>query len=334
VKFGLSLSGYLQHEGDGDMVQRFADVLDVVRLGRELGYDYIYAGHHYLSYPYQTLQPLMSLARLSAETGDMDLLSTMLMPHQNPVQLAEDVATLDVLSNGHIIIAAALGYREEEYEAFGVKHEDRIARMLENMELMKLLWSGDEITFHGEFNSVTGVHIGVKPIQQPHPRMWMTANGDGMIRRIARRGYVWYLNPHAAAETLARQVEMYKAIRAESGFGPVETMPMSRETFVAETKQKAIDTARPFLESKYKTYAAWGQDKALPGNEDFQRPFEELSAGRFIVGAPDDVITDLQGFKDIGVTHVSLRFGWPGTPKHVIEGAVRLAAKEVLPALR
>jgi alkanesulfonate monooxygenase SsuD/methylene tetrahydromethanopterin reductase-like flavin-dependent oxidoreductase (luciferase family) len=316
------------------MVQRFADVLDVVRLGRELGYDYIYAGHHYLSYPYQTLQPLMSLARLSAETGDMDLLSTMLMPHQNPVQLAEDVATLDVLSNGHIIIAAALGYREEEYEAFGVKHEDRIARMLENMELMKLLWSGDEITFHGEFNSVTGVHIGVKPIQQPHPRMWMTANGDGMIRRIARRGYVWYLNPHAAAETLARQVEMYKAIRAESGFGPVETMPMSRETFVAETKQKAIDTARPFLESKYKTYAAWGQDKALPGNEDFQRPFEELSAGRFIVGAPDDVITDLQGFKDIGVTHVSLRFGWPGTPKHVIEGAVRLAAKEVLPALR
>ncbi|MEE8518785.1 MAG: LLM class flavin-dependent oxidoreductase, partial [Dehalococcoidia bacterium] len=254
--------------------------------------------------------------------------------HQNPVQLAEDVATLDVLSNGHIIIAAALGYRDEEYEAFGVKHEDRIARMLENMELMKLLWSGEEVTFNGRFTSVTGVHLGVKPVQQPHPRMWMTANGDGMVRRIARMGSVWYLNPHAPFDTLARQVEMYKAVRAESGFGPAETMPMSRETFVAETKQKAIDIARPFLEGKYKTYAAWGQDKALPGDEDFQRPFEELSAGRFIVGGPDDVIEDLQRFKEIGVTHASLRLGWPGTPKDVIEGAMRLAAKEVLPALR
>lgn len=316
------------------MVQRFADVLDIVRLARELGYDYIYAGHHYLSYPYQTLQPLLSLSRLSAETGGMDLLSTMLMPHQNPVQLAEDVATLDVLSNGHIIIAAALGYRDEEYEAFGVKREERIARMLENMELMKLLWSGEQVTFQGKFNSVSGVHIGVKPVQVPHPRLWMAANGDGMVRRIARMGYVWYLNPHAPAETLARQIEMYKAVRAEAGFGTVDTMPMSRETFVAETKQKAIDTARPFLERKYKVYAEWGQDKVLPGDEDFQRPFEELSAGRFVVGSPDDVISDLQRFKEIGVTHASLRFGWPGTPKHVIEGAIRLAAKEVLPALR
>ena len=114
MRFGLSLSGLLQHSGDGDMVQRFADVLYLVRLGRDLGFDYIYAGQHYLSYPYQMLQPLMSLARLSAETGNMDMLSTVLVPLQNPVQMAEDIATLDVLSNGHVIINAALGYRDEE----------------------------------------------------------------------------------------------------------------------------------------------------------------------------------------------------------------------------
>jgi alkanesulfonate monooxygenase SsuD/methylene tetrahydromethanopterin reductase-like flavin-dependent oxidoreductase (luciferase family) len=334
MRFGLSLSGLLQHEGNADMVKRFDDVLGLVRLGRELGFDYVYSGHHYLTHPYQMLQPLLSLSRLSAETGDMDLLSTVLMPLQNPVQLAEEVATLDVLTNGHIIIASALGYRDEEYEAFGVTHEDRIARMLENQELMKLLWTGEEVTFHGRFTSVTGVHLGVKPVQKPHPRMWMTANGDGMVRRIARMGYVWYLNPHAPYDTLARQVEMYKAVRAESGFPPAETMPMSRETFVAETREKAITTARPFLESKYKTYAAWGQDKALPGDEDFEQPFEQLSAGRFIIGSPDDVITDLMKFKDMGVTDASLRFGWPGTPKEIVASAIRLAAKEVLPALR
>ena len=109
MKIGLSLSGLLQHEGSGDMVQRFADVLDLVRFGRELGFDYIYAGQHYLSYPYQMLQPLISMARLSAETDQMDLLSTVLVPLQNPVQMAEDIATLDVLTNGKVIINAALG---------------------------------------------------------------------------------------------------------------------------------------------------------------------------------------------------------------------------------
>ena len=334
MKLGLSLSGLLQHDGDADMVQRFADVLDLVRLGRELGFAYIYTGHHYLTHPYQMMQPIPALARLAAETGDMDLLSTILMPLQNPIRLAEEVATLDVITNGRIIIAPALGYRDEEYEAFGVTHQDRLRRMLECMELMKLLWTGEEVTFTGEFTQVTGVHLGMKPVQHPHPRMWMTANGDGMVRRIARMGYVWYLNPHAAFDTLARQVEMYKAVRDESGFGPVDTLPMSRETFVAETRQQAQDTARPFLEGKYRTYAAWGQDKAMPGEEDFTRSFDELSQGRFIVGDPDDVIADLTKFKEIGVTHASLRFGWPGTPKHVVEGAIRLAAKEVLPALQ
>jgi alkanesulfonate monooxygenase SsuD/methylene tetrahydromethanopterin reductase-like flavin-dependent oxidoreductase (luciferase family) len=114
----------------------------------------------------------------------------------------------------------------------------------------------------------------------------------------------------------------------------MNTLPMSRETFVAETRQKAQDIVRPFLEGKYKTYAAWGQDKAMPSEEDFTQSFDKLSKGRFIVGSPDDVIDDLTKFKEIGVTHASLRFGWPGTPKHVVERAIRLAAKEVLPALK
>ena len=72
----------------------------------------------------------------------MDMLSTILVPLQNPVQMAEDVATLDVLTNGRIIVNAALGYRDEEYEAFGVAREERIARMFETLRLARLLWAG------------------------------------------------------------------------------------------------------------------------------------------------------------------------------------------------
>ena len=334
MKFGLSLSGLLQHSRDGDMVQRFADVLHLVRVARDLEFDYVYAGQHYLSHPYQMLQPLVSLARIGAETGDMDLLSTVLVALQNPVQMAEDVATLDVLTNGRVIVNAALGYRDQEYEAFGVTRDDRVARMFETLRLARLLWAGGEVTFDGRFTRVTRAQIGVRPVQQPHPRIWIAANGDGMVRRIARNGETWYLNPHTPFETLARQVALYRTVRAEHGHPPADTLPMSRETFVAPTRERAVATARPFLEGKYKAYAAWGQDKALPGEEDFTAPFEELAAGRFIVGSPDDVIADLQRFADLGVTHASLRFGWPGTPRDVVEGAIRLAAREVLPALR
>ena len=334
MKFGLSLSGLLQHTRDGDMVQRFADVLHLVHVARDLGFDYIYAGQHYLSHPFQMLQPLISLARISAETDEMDMLSTVLVPLQNPVQMAEDVATLDVLTNGHVIVNAALGYRDEEYEAFGVTRNDRIARMFEILRLARLLWAGGEVTFDGRFTKVTGAQIGVLPVQQPHPRIWIAANSDAMVRRIARNGETWYLNAHAPFETLARQVALYRTVRAEQGHPPADTLPMSRETFVAPTRAQAVATARPFLEGKYRAYAAWGQDKALPGEEDFTVPFETLAARRFVVGSPDDVTAGLQRFADLGVTHASLRFGWPGTPREVIEGAVRLAAREVLPALR
>ena len=109
---------------------------------------------------------------------------------------------------------------------------------------------------------------------------------------------------------------------------------MSRETFVAPTRGQAVATIRPYLEGKYRAYAAWGQDKVLPGKEDFTAPFEELAAGRFVIGSPDDVTAGLQRFANLGVTHASLRFGWPGTPRDIVEGALRLAAREVLPALR
>lgn len=334
MKFGLSLSGLLQDNAGADMTRRFADALHLVRVGRELGFDYVYAGQHYLSHPYQMMQPLIALARISAEAEGMDLLSTVLVPLQNPVQMAEDVATLDAVTGGRVIINAALGYRDEEYEAFGVTRGDRIARMFENLRLARLLWEGGEVEFAGRFTQVTGARIGILPAQRPHPRIWIAANGDGMVRRIARAGETWYLNPHAPYETLARQVALYNEVRAEHGHAPADTLPMSRETFVAETREQAVATARPFLEGKYKTYAAWGQDKALPGEEDFTAPFEELAAGRFIVGDPDDVTADLRRFAEIGVTHASLRFGWPGTPREVVEGALRLAAREVLPALR
>ena len=333
MKIGLSLSGLLQHTAESDMVQRFEEVLDLVRTARDCGFDYIYAGQHYLTTPYQMMQPLISLARLSAETGNMGLLSTILVPLLNPVQIAEDVATLDVISGGRITINAALGYRDLEFDAFGIEKDKRVQRMFENLDIAKILWSGEKVSFQNQYIKISNTNIGVTPVQKPHPKIWIAANSDAMVRRISSRGEVWYMNPHSSLSNLKRQFELYKEDLSNNGHSLPADIPIAREMFIARSRDDAYAIARPFLESKYKAYAAWGQDKAISAEENFSSPFEVLSDGRFILGTPNDALVILDQIRNLGVTHATLRLGWPGMSKKYVESAILLTAQEVMPAL-
>ena len=333
MKIALSLSGLLQHTAGSNMVQRFMEVLDLVRAPHDSGFDYIYAGHHYLTNPYQMMQPFVSLARLSAETGNMGLLSTVLVPLLNPVQMAEDVATLDVITDGKITINAALGYRDLEFNAFGIEKGARVQRMFNNLELAKKLWSGETVSFGEKSVDNNAATIGILPVQKPHPKIWIAANSDAMVRRIASRGEVWYMNPHASFSTLKSQFELYKSELATHGYCLPEDVPVAREVFVASSKLEANAIARPFLEAKYKTYSLWGQDKTISSKENFSTSFDLLSEDRFILGTPDDAIESLIKYKDLGITHITVRLGWPGMSKKHVESAILLTAKEIIPVL-
>ena len=140
MKFGLSLTGMLQQPAGTDMAGAVDDAVGLVRLARELGFSWLYAGQHFLSHPYQMLQPLPVMARLAAEAPGLDLVATAVLPLHHPVEVAEQVATLDVVSGGHAVLATALGYRDEENDAFGVPRRDRVGRMTEALEVIDLLW--------------------------------------------------------------------------------------------------------------------------------------------------------------------------------------------------
>src|SRR6184192_2786913 len=114
MKFGLFISA--QQPRSEDPVIRFRQCVEQTRIARDVGFDAIAAGHHYLSPPYQSLQSLPLLARLAGEAPGMDLcLSVLLMALLNPVQTAEEVASLDVMSEGRVVFGVGLGYREVEY---------------------------------------------------------------------------------------------------------------------------------------------------------------------------------------------------------------------------
>src|SRR5215470_15805936 len=157
MKFGLIVSK--QHPPGVSMVERFREHIDQVRAARDAGFDLIVMGQHYLSTPFQELQTMPSLARLAAEAGRMRVGATvLLLPLLSPVDVAEQVATLDVITEGRFIFGAGLGYRDEEYEAFNVHGKEKVGRFVESLEVVKRLWTEDEVTHHGRFYHLTRAH--------------------------------------------------------------------------------------------------------------------------------------------------------------------------------
>ena len=149
MKFGISLTGFAQQPMGTDMRQRFTEIVEYVRAARELGFDHVYQGQHYLTAPYQQLQTMPLLARVAAEAEGMGVAATLLVPLYNPVDLAERAATMDIMTNGGFTLSAALGYRDEEYDAFGVDRKKRVSRYVECLEVVRRLWTEEEVTFHG-----------------------------------------------------------------------------------------------------------------------------------------------------------------------------------------
>jgi alkanesulfonate monooxygenase SsuD/methylene tetrahydromethanopterin reductase-like flavin-dependent oxidoreductase (luciferase family) len=280
------------------------------------------------------MQSLPTLARLAAETGSMRVGPTiLLLPLLNPVDVAEQIATLDVITEGRAVFGVGLGYRAEEYEAFGVQPSERVPRLIESLHVIKRLWNEDEVTHHGRFFHLTRARLTLKPLQKPNPPIWLAANSDRAVARAARLADAWLLNPHAPLPLLERQMSIYRRALVEAGRPFPAELPISKELYVAPDRETALRECRPFLEAKYQAYTSWGQDRAMPQGETFEAPFDELARDRFIIGDPEDCVREIQRHADIlGVNCIIFRIQWPGMEHAKVMRGIQLLAERVLPA--
>ncbi|HXH12641.1 MAG TPA: LLM class flavin-dependent oxidoreductase [Alphaproteobacteria bacterium] len=331
MKFGLLVSK--QHPPGVSMVERFREHIEQVRAARQAGFDLIVMGQHYLSTPFQEIQTLPSLARLAAEAGTMRVGATvLLLPLLNPVDVAEQVATMDVICEGRFLCGLGLGYRDAEYEAFGVRRQERVARFQEGLQIVKRLWTEEEVTHRGRFFQLTKARVALKPVQKPHPPIWFAANNDGAVERAARLADAWVINPHAKLAVLEQQMGLYRKALQEAGKPFPAELPMIKELYVAPDRRAAIAECRPFLEAKYQAYASWGQDKALPQEDSFDLAFEELVRDRFIIGDPEDCRREVRRYADaLGVNCFIFRIQWPGMEQAKVLRTIDLLAEHVIP---
>jgi alkanesulfonate monooxygenase SsuD/methylene tetrahydromethanopterin reductase-like flavin-dependent oxidoreductase (luciferase family) len=318
------------------MPRKIQDSIEQVQAAREAGFDLICTGQHYLAAPYQMSTSFPLLARLAAEAGAMEVAATIiLVPLHNPVELAESVATMDAICQGRFIFGVGLGYREEEYAAFGVERGQRVGRLREALEVMKLLWTAEEVEFQGKYSRVPRTTPVTRPVQQPHPPIWVAANNDAAIRRAARWGYPWLINPHATIPMVARQWSTYKEALDSAGQPIPKVLPMMRELYIAEDRETAYLESEPYLGPKYQAYASWGQDKALPGDESFSIPYQELARDRFLLGSPEEVTQEIRRYEEeLDANYLIFRMNWPGMAHQQVLRQIELMGSEVIPRIK
>lgn len=314
--------------------QQFRDVLRVVEAAQANGLTYIAVGQHFLYGDLRWLQPVPLFARLAAEVEPHVRLVTQIMiaPLYHPVLLAEEIATLDVVTEGRLIFGAGLGYRPEEFGYLGVPFAERAARMDESLQLMQQLWTEDEVSFHGRFWTLEHVRPHLKPVQSPHPPIWIGAHSLAGARRAGRYGDAYACPPETPLDEVA---ERYAAVKAGfdtrgKAFGP---QPLRRNVLIADTMEQAVTEYARVAQGRYITYADRGLD--VMAGTDLERDFATAVAGHAVIGTADDVAKQLLDLVTLlPVDPVLVRPQWPTMDAdETIEAINRLGA-QVVPALR
>jgi alkanesulfonate monooxygenase SsuD/methylene tetrahydromethanopterin reductase-like flavin-dependent oxidoreductase (luciferase family) len=336
IQLGVFLSG--QHPPGVSPAAAVREHLEQVEAARELRFASVWAGQHFLSDPFQMFQSVPLLARIAAAAEGMTVgTGVLLLTLLNPVEVAENAATLAAIAGGSFVLGVGLGYRAVENAAFGLSGLSAAARARlfeQKLDAVRRLLAGESVTAAGRGFELNGARLSLLP--DPTPPIWIAANSGPAVRRAARVGDAWFVNPHTRLDELERQMRIYRAEREAAGLPVGPLQPVFKEVCVAASDQAALEIARPHLKGKYDAYVKWGQSEVLPEGDSLRREFDELTAGgRFVVGSPQTCAAILADHVErLGANHFVCRLQWPGMPQREVLSSMRLLAQEVAPALR
>lgn len=340
LQVGIYLNS--QNPDTDDAASRLTGLVEQVKLAESLGFDSIWAGEHHLTSKFHFFSQLTLLSHLAAYSGHMSLgTNLLLLPMHQPVDVAEQVALIDLACRGRFILAVGQGYRREEFAALGVPFEERLPRMVEGISIIRRLWTETEIDYDGSSFSLEQATLRPGPFNAGGPPIWVGATTDRAIRRAAQIGDGFMATPNADNTEVARQIELFAESRVAAGATDKPEIGRMLEVYCHADAAEARRRAAPHLLTKYASYASWGltgsagaaaRSASTVGGED---DFAELAEDRFVIGSPDDVVAGLlHQHRQVGVTHLAMRLAWPGSNHVDAMECIELLGREVLPRLR
>ena len=317
-----------------------AQLRQMVR-SEELGYDNIWlTEHHFLDDGYPP--GLLPIAAAIAARTERIRIGTfvILLPFHHPLRIAEDAAIVDIISNGRFDLGLGQGYRLEEFETFCIPRKERGPRLEEGVEIIRRAWTETGFSIDGRFTKLRNVNLQPRPVQQPHPPIWLAARGPKSIARAGRLGY------HFMGTGGADQQQNYdEALRAAGRRVEDFSLAQLLVVFVAPTRDKAYDIAEHYVHYMLSSYGEWmGKAADLPTDALMRNipPVEKLrepEVARFfgesvIIGTPDEAIRALDTYRShTRFTHLVMCMQLPGMAFEDGTRSMELFAKEVLPHL-
>ncbi len=235
MKFGIYSSIADPPRGER-LYQRIDEVIAEARLAEEVGFDSCFFGEHHQDRDGFLPSPLIVATAVAAQTTTLNVgTSVILLPLHNPVHLAEDVITLDLVSKGRIILGVGLGYQEADFRAFEVPVRQRVGRFEEGVEIIRHCWSGEPFSFHGEYHQLENLHIRPSPFQQPAPPLWIGASTLPGARRAGRLADGFVAGPSTDLANTIKLVETYREAAVRNGREPL--VALMRDAWVADPRR-------------------------------------------------------------------------------------------------
>ncbi len=318
----------------------YAEMLDEIVAAEEWGFESAWlTEHHFLPDGYCPSM-MVTAAAIAARTKRVRIgTGVYLMPLHNPVRTAEDAAVVDNISNGRFILGLGLGYRAEEFGAFGVSLKERKGRMEESIEILHRAWSDGPMSFHGKYYSYEGINVTPKPVQRPIP-LWIGAFTEPAIRRAARIGAPLFIAAIGIIPIIKSLIEMHRKFLKEYGFDPDEfERPVVRDVYVSrDGRKRSWERIKEHVTYTPKCYAAWGSMVDRDGNllRDPQDPIlYELTLEQGIIGSPEECIETINAYKKaVSLDPLICRFKFPGLSHKEAMDSMKLFAEEVMPYVK
>jgi alkanesulfonate monooxygenase SsuD/methylene tetrahydromethanopterin reductase-like flavin-dependent oxidoreductase (luciferase family) len=311
-----------------DPAQLYADTLAQVRLADDAGFDAVWMGeHHFTDDGFApALMPLA--AAIAVATSRVQIgTDVLLLPQHHPVRLAEAATTVDLLSNGRLVLGLGLGYRPSEFAAVGLDYHRRGDLMDEALEVLVGCFTREAFSFDGRYYAVREVTLSPRPVQRPMPRIALGGTGPRMLERAARFGCSGLMST-PTADVLARHLQLVQQhggdVTAQRYYG----MAMG---FVAETEDAAWAVAHEHAAWELEHYNDWFASAGLP------RIFPNGPRADFVIGPPaqwlDRVDHQLHGPAPVRCDHLVVELTISGMAHGHVMRAIELFADQVLPGL-
>src|SRR5262245_2309521 len=330
MQFGLFGSAQAKRGGpDVDSGQGFRDYVEYNVEAEALGYKTTFVVEHHFTGFGQVSASLNLLTWVAAQTQTLRLgTAVIVLPWHNPVLLAEQAATLDLMSNGRLQFGVGKGYRHNEFASFCIPPEEAEERFEEGLALVLKSWTSEQrFSHHGKYWHFENIIVEPPTAQKPHPPIWMAAGSPGSIKKVAERGFKLLLDQFASTSAIVERFSLFKSEVEKRGrrFDPMD-VGVCRAFYVAkDAADKARAVENRLAAQRRLTSLANAPDRKSTSSMMSFADTREASEESALYGTPDEIARKLEVLRGHGIEHVLLN-GPAGSRENL-----QRFAREVMP---